>query len=243
MDITNSLSQTSALTVIGSEQLVQDNINLNLKSLEKNQKQLIKAEKDGISMNDLLKLLTEILQTSYVIHAEVSQSRIQAAMVTTEIASILAADKRHASTVQFSVQVVAAGFAMATNTFSAYHTAKGTTVKDKHLQDLANSKGGKVSDLTPQEINDHTANLERGATGKYGGFAQFGNAVKDATRDGMEIYHAHHLEDQEVGQATLKHKEKLDALEDLIFQHFATVIAKLNELLHDIAQASLATNR
>ncbi|CAH8234993.1 conserved hypothetical protein [Vibrio aestuarianus] len=245
MDITNSLSQTSASIAIESEQSAQDNINLNinLKSLEKADKQLTKAQKDGISMNDLLKLIAEIFQASNALHAELAQSRIQAAKVTTDIARILAADKCHDSQVKFAIQVVSGALTMAINTFSAYHTAKGKTVQDKHLQDLAKPKGGKVSDLTPQEINDHTANLERGATGKYGGFAQFGNAVKDATRDGMEVYHANEVQTQEEGQATIKHKEKLDALKDQVFQHFATVLAKLNELLNDLEKASLATNR
>lgn len=241
MVITNSLSQTSASIAIESEQSAQDNINL--KSLEKIEKQYNKAQKDGISMNDLLKLITEILQTSYAIHAEVSQSRIQAARITTEISNILAADKCHASTVKFSVQLAAGVFAMGVNAFSACYTASGTTVKDKHLQDLANSKGGKVSDLTAKEINQHTANLQQVKNAKFAGFAQFGNAVNGSTRDGTEIYQANEVKIQEEGQATLKHKEKLDALKDLFFQHFATVLAKLQELLNDLEKASLATNR
>ncbi|CAH8236160.1 hypothetical protein VAEKB19_5070007 [Vibrio aestuarianus] len=59
----------------------------------------------------------------------------------------------------------------------------------------------------------------------------------------MEVYHANEVQTQEEGQATLKHKEKLDALEDLIFQHFATVLTKLNELLDVIEKSHLATNR
>ncbi|MDE1331378.1 type III secretion system protein [Vibrio aestuarianus] len=236
MVITNSLSQTSASIAIESEQSAQDNINL--KSLEKADKQLTKAQKDGISMNDLLKLIAEIFQTSNALHAELAQSRIQAAKVTTDIARILAADKCHDSQVKFAIQVASGALTMAISSFSAAKTASGKSLQDRHV-----ANGGKVSELTPAQINQHTASLLQMRNGKYTAVSQAANTANSVSRDGMEVYHANEVQTQEEGQATIKHKEKLDALKDQVFQHFATVLAKLNELLNDLEKASLATNR
>lgn len=236
MVITTSLSQPSALIAMESAPSAQDNINIKL--LQDCNEKLIKSEKRGISMNDLLTLLAEIFQSSYALHAEIAQSRIQAAKVTTDIARILAADKCHDSQVKFAIQVASGALTMAISSFSAAKTASGKSLQDRHV-----ANGGKVSELTPAQINQHTASLLQMRNGKYTAVSQVANTANSVSRDGMEVYHANEVQTQEEGQATIKHKEKLDALKDQVFQHFATVLAKLNELLNDLEKASLATNR
>ncbi|MDE1241090.1 type III secretion system protein [Vibrio aestuarianus] len=236
MVITSSLSQPSALIPMELAPSAQDNVNIKL--LQDGYEKLTKSEERGISMNDLLTLLAEIFQSSYALHAEIAQARIQEAKVTTDIARMLAADKCHDSQVKFAIQVVSGAFNIAINTFSAAKTASGKPLRDDHL-----AKGGKVDKLTSEQIDRHTAHLQQMRNAKFGAVSQAANMANSVSRDATEIYHANEVQTQEEAQATLKLKEKLDALKDLVFQHFATLLTKLNELLNDLEKARLATNR
>ncbi|CAH8242597.1 conserved hypothetical protein [Vibrio aestuarianus] len=188
-------------------------------------------------MNDLLKLIAEIFQASYALHTELAQARIEAAKETTDIARIIAADKCHDSQVKFAIQGLSGAFTMFISSVSAAKTASGKSLEDRHVA------GGRVSDLTQREINQHTATLQNLRIGKYAAVAQTAKMAEGVSRDWMEVHHANEVKIQEEAQATLTLKKELDALIDLVYQHFVRLFTKLNELLDVIEKSHLATNR
>ncbi|EGQ8681739.1 type III secretion system protein [Vibrio parahaemolyticus] len=204
---------------------------------------LEKASQGGVSMSELLALLSQIISSAKELRSQVMQSRIDEAKATTELAIVLADDRRSDAQMKFGISLASSVMNMALTTASSVRIGQTKTLKDKHLSSMSGNGDMKVSDLSMKDLNKFTAQLQQARTAKYNTVSQSGNMANSMVGNANDIINAEEVKHQEEGTASKQLKEKVDAHLDQFIQELTTEAVKLNEILDLMARASLVTNR
>jgi len=229
---------------------------------------LKEANKGSISMADLLALLSQIIESSQQVRAQVMKNRIGEAMSTSALATMLAKDKCSDAKLRFGITLASSVVHMGMTTVATVRIGQTKTLKDKHLSKMADNgsqnaggvkllqktdletgkvtnfdKSPKVSDLTLKELNKYTASLQQQRTAKYNTVTQMGGMADGMVGNANEIQNAEQVKKQEEILASKNLKEKFDAQLDQYLQDLTAEAVKLNEILEAITKASLVTNR
>lgn len=229
---------------------------------------LKEANKGSVSMADLLALLSQIIESSQQVRAQVMKNRIGEAVATSALATMLAQDKCGDAKLRFGITLASSVVNMGLTTAATVRIGQTKTLKDKHLSKMADAGGAdaggvkllkttdlesgkvtnvdkspKVSDLTPKELNKYTASLQQQRTAKYNSVTQMGGMADGMVGNANEIQNAEQVKGQEETQASKDLKEKFDAQLDQYIQDLTAEAVKLNEILEAVAKASLVTNR
>ncbi|EGQ8220051.1 type III secretion system protein [Vibrio parahaemolyticus] len=204
---------------------------------------LEKASQGGVSMSELLALLSQIISSAKELRSQVMQSRIEEAKATTELAIVLADDRRSDAQMKFGISLASSVMNMALTTASSVRIGQTKTLKDKHLSSMSGNGEMKVSDLSMKDLNKFSAQLQQSRTAKYNTVSQSGNMANSMVGNANDIMNAEEVKHQEEGTASKQLKEKVDAHLDQFIQELTTEAVKLNEILDLMARASLVTNR
>ncbi|MDN3612035.1 type III secretion system protein [Vibrio ostreicida] len=204
---------------------------------------LDKADSGTVSMSDLLALLAEIIESSQRLRAQVMQNRIGEAVATSDLAVKIAGDKCGDAQRKFGITLAASVATMALSTAATVRMGQTKTLQDKHVTDMTGGKSTSVKSLDSKSVNDFSARLQEGRTGKYRAVSQMGEMGNSMVGNVNEMQHAAEVRTQEETQATKELKEKFDAQLDQYIQDLTQEAVKLNEILDAVAKASLVTNR
>ncbi|MCF7505325.1 type III secretion system protein [Vibrio sp. L3-7] len=204
---------------------------------------LDKANSGTVSMSDLLALLAEIIESSQRLRAQVMQNRITEAVATSDLAVKIAGDKCGDAQRKFGITLVASVATMALSTAATVRMGQTKTLQDKHVVDMTNGKSTSVKSLDSNTVNDFSARLQEGRTGKYRAVSQMSEMGGSMVGNVNEMQNAAQVRTQEESQATKDLKEKFDGQLDQYIQDLTQEAVKLNEILDSVARASLVTNR
>ncbi|WP_318452411.1 methionine aminopeptidase family protein [Photobacterium leiognathi] len=229
--------------VLDEDKKSTNNIVVNNKEWSSHSNSLEKANLGKISMNDLLSLLAEIIESSQRLRAQQMQNRITEAVATSDLAVKIAGKKCADTQRKFGISLAASVATMALSTAATIRMGQTKTLKDKHVVDITNGKSTSVESLSPSSINDFSARLQEGRTGKYRAISQMSEMSKSMVDNVNDIQHAAQVRVQEENQATKDLKEKFDRQLDQYIQDLTQEAVKLNEILESIENASRATNR
>ncbi|EKF9449440.1 type III secretion system protein [Vibrio cholerae] len=207
------------------------------------EKSVSKISEGGVSMSDLLALLAEIIRASRELRAQVMNNKITEAKATSDLAVVLADDRKRDAQVKFGITLASSVVSMAISSASSVRMGQTKTLKDKHLSSMSGDSSMRVADLTPKEINKFSAQLQQGRTAKYNTVAQTGTMANSMIDNINSMRHAEEVKHQEEGTASKDLKAKVDAMLDSYLQDLAQAAVKLNEILDSMQRASLVTNR
>ncbi|EOW9423731.1 type III secretion system protein [Vibrio cholerae] len=207
------------------------------------EKSVSKISEGGVSMSDLLALLAEIIRASRELRAQVMNNKIAEAKATSDLAVVLADDRKRDAQVKFGITLASSVVSMAISSASSVRMGQTKTLKDKHLSSMSGDSNMRVADLTPKEINKFSAQLQQGRTAKYNTVAQTGTMANSMIDNINSMRHAEEVKHQEEGTASKDLKAKVDAMLDSYLQELAQAAVKLNEILDSMQRASLVTNR
>ncbi|AVI67760.1 type III secretion system protein [Shewanella sp. WE21] len=227
-----------------------------------------KALNGSVTMADLLALFSQIIEASQKLRSEVMKNRIGEAVATSKIATMLAKDKCSDAQLQFGIKLASGAVSMAMTAGASIRIGQTKVLQDKHLsrptdKGIANTggvkllkstdlesgkvthldKSPKVSDLTPQDINKFTANIQQGRTTKYNGVITASQLASNLVDSANSMRDAEQVKGQNEIQAAKELKEKFDGQLDQFVQNLTSEHVKLNEILDALAKASLVTNR
>lgn len=90
---------------------------------------LEKASQGGVSMSELLALLSQIISSAKELRSQVMQSRIDEAKATTDLAIVLADDRRSDAQMKFGISLASSVMNMALTTASSVRIGQTKTTK------------------------------------------------------------------------------------------------------------------
>ncbi|WP_394201539.1 type III secretion system protein [Shewanella waksmanii] len=261
--ITGSVQQP-ALGSLGLEEK-NTGVSLDTKTWQNYDKSLKATDSGSVSMSDLLALIAKIIQSSQELRTQLMKSRIDRAMATMEVASLLATEKKNDATLRFGITLASSVVNMGLTTLATVRVGQTATLKDKHLARQADIDAGdvkllrtknletgevteakgppKVSDLSQEQIDSYSHDLQQKRTAKYNSVSQMATMADGMVGNTNEMQHAVNVSEQEQMQADKDLKTKLDAEVDQYIATLTNEALKLNEILGGIAGASLATYR
>ncbi|WP_158161069.1 type III secretion system protein [Grimontia hollisae] len=210
------------------------------KQLESSVKQISTGT---VTMSDLLALMDELLKANRELRSQVMQNRITEAKATTDLAVVLADDRKHDAQVKFGITLAASVVNMAITSVASVRIGQTKTLQDKHLKSMTGDSAAKVSDLSMKDMNKFSASLQQGRTAKYNTVSQTGNMANSMVGNINDMRNAEEVKHQEEGTASKQLKEKVDQLLDTYLQNLTQASVKLNEILDAMQRASLVTNR
>ncbi|AYV25045.1 type III secretion system protein [Vibrio mediterranei] len=219
------------------------NMMINEKEWNSYSNSLDKVNSSKVSMNDLLALLAEIIQSSKKLRAQVMKNRITEAVATSDLAVKIAGSKCAGAQRKFGITLAASVATMALTTAATVRMGQTKTLQDKHVVDMTNGKSTSVKSLDAKTVNEFTARLQEGRTSKYRAVSQMSEMGGSMVGNVNEIQYAAQVRAQEESQATKDLKEKFDGQLDQYIQDLTRESLKLNEILDAVAKASLVTNR
>lgn len=196
-----------------------------------------------VTMSDLLALMDEILKANRELRSQVMQNRITEAKATTDLAVVLADDRKRDAQVKFGITLAASVVNMAITSVASVRIGQTKTLQDKHLASMSGDSGAKVSELSMKDVNKFSASLQQSRTAKYNTVAQTGNMANSMVGNINDMRNAEEVKHQEEGTASKQLKEKVDQLLDTYLQNLTQASVKLNEILDAMQRASLVTNR